>query len=298
MRRSVHGFTIWLIVACGAGQASSLSAQDSSLAGGAGDASILRSRAPGRASTQNDSAALRTAERSAAAGVFLRLTESPTTSSHRVAVGSHGGYDGRRQGALFDMRGEVVLLSRAGLERRSAIGLSLLGGGLYAAGSPGVSEAASGRVGVKVQPVFQEQLGFDAALSVTYESRGFNTVPAVSTELLLARRMGDTQLLLNAGYGAGLRESERFGRLRAAILVPLVAQLHLGLEARGQLDLERDENEPTGETDYECAASAFVSYTISHFALSAGVGPGAIRYRNGLDTQVGVVATVGIGAAL
>jgi len=287
VRRSVQGLTAWLIATCGVAPVGLVSAQDSILAAVTHDAA-----------ESDDGAPLRTAERSAAAGVFLRLVESPTTSTHQVAVGSYGGYDGSRQGALFETRGEVVLMSRAGLERRSALGLSLVGGGAYAAGAPGRSDTTGARVGFKLQPLFQEQVGLDVALSVTYESRGFNLVPAVSTDLLLARQIGQAQLLFNAGVGAGLRESECSGRVRAAILLPLLAQLGVGLEARGQLDLERDQDEPAGETDYEFAASAVANYAISHFSLTAGAGPGAIRYRNGQATEVGVVATVGIGAAL
>jgi hypothetical protein len=156
-------------------------------------------------------------------------------------------------------------MSRKGLPLRSPVGLSLIGGGSYAAGSSGFPDSSGVRAGVKLQPVFEDQLGVDGVVSVAYESRGFNLVPAVSVELLLARRIGDTLLLLlNLGYGAGLREAERSGRLRAAILTPVVAKLRLGLEARGALDLERDEDEPTGEPDHDVIAGAVAKCMFSH----------------------------------
>jgi hypothetical protein len=279
--------TVWLASAWSAGLASSVAAQDRGFVG-----------AESQLAEHDDGARFRTAARSAAAGTFLRLTESPTTSTHRVSVSTHGGYDASRQATLLDARGDIVLLSHTGLERRSKVGLAVVGGGSYSVGSPAVSDFSSARAGLKVQPIFQEQLGFDAAVSVTYDSRGFNLVPAISTDLLLARSIGQTQLVLNIGYGAGVRESERAGRLRAAVLTRLVADLRVGLEARGQLDLERDDDEPSGESDYEVTASAVANYTISHLSLTAGVGPGAVRYRDGQETHVGVVATFGVGATL
>jgi hypothetical protein len=276
----------WLVAALGLGNALVVSAQELPLA-----------VAVRPSSEQDDGPGLRTAEQSAAAGAFLRLAESATTSTHTAAVSTHATGGGGR-GALLETRAEVVLMSRKGLPLRSPVGLSLIGGGSYAAGSSGFPDSSGVRAGVKLQPVFEDQLGFDGALSVAYESRGFNLVPAVSVELLLARHIGDTLLLLNLGYGAGLSEAERSGRLRAAILTPVVAKLRLGLEARGALDLERDEDEPTGEPDYDVIAGAVANYTFSHISVTAGAGPSALRFRNGRDTQVGAVAFMGLGATL
>lgn len=287
VRRSVQTLTVWFAAACCAAIVTPLAAQDIGFVG--------RVSQPAE---HEDGARFRTAAQSAAAGTFLRLAESPTTSTHRVSVSTHGGYDGSRRGTVLEARGDAVLFARTGLERRSKVGLALVGGASYGLNNSATPNFSSARAGLKLQPVFQQQHGVDAALAVSYDSRGFNLVPAVSAELLLARSFGETQLVLNVGYGAGLRESEHAGRLRAAVLTRLVADLRVGLEARGQLDLERDDDEPSGENDFEVAASAVANYTISHISLTAGAGPGAIRYRDGRETQVGLVATFGVGATL
>lgn len=245
-----------------------------------------------------DGLKLRTAEQSAASGVFLRSAESPTTEAHRAAVSTHAGFDGNRQGALVETRGEVVLVAPSARTSGPRFGLSVVGGGAYIGATSRLPESSSGFGGLKLQPVFQDQLGFDAAVSVSYLSRGFNLQQALQAELLLGRRIGDTQLLLNVGYGHGLEEGERYGRLRAAVLSRVVKELRLGLEARGMLDLERDEDEPSGEPDFEVNGGAVVSYTISHLSLSASAGPAALKYRDGRDTMFGVAASFGIGAAL
>jgi len=141
-------------------------------------------------------------------------------------------------------------------------------------------------------------LPIDAAVMVSYQSRGFNLTQAVAADLLLGRRFGDTQLLLNIGYGQGVEEGERYGRVRAASLTRVVDELRLGIDGRFAADLEFEWEEPTGEPEFEANVGPVVSYTISHINLSASVGPAALRYRDGHDTLYGVAANFGVGGTL
>lgn len=249
----------------------------------------------------DDAARLRTAEKSAAAGVFLTYTESATTETHNVAASSQVGYDGNREGAFVHTRAEGVILagpSGRGGRARSPVGLSVVGGGSYIDATAQFPSSSSGFGGLKLQPIFQERFGFDAAVMVTYQSRGFNLTPAVAADVLLGRRIGDTQLLLNIGYGQGVTEGERYGRVRAASLTRVVDELRVGIDGRFMADLELEWEEPTGEPEFEANVGPVVSYTISHISLSATVGPAALRYRDGRDTLLGVAANFGIGGTL
>jgi hypothetical protein len=232
------------------------------------------------------------AERSSAAGVFLPYTDSATTHTHAVAIESHVAYDPNRRGAQLQTRGEVVLFARR------TMGLALMGGGTYVSARAPVPESSGAFGGLKLQALAQAQFGVDLAISCAYLSRGFNLRPAVATELLLGRSLGALQLLLNVGYGQGVRDNERFGALRGALLHHAYRGLHVGLDARFAADLELDAVEPTGEPEFEANGGAVLSYAISHVTVSATGGPAALRFRDGRDTHLGVALAVGIGATL
>ena len=238
-----------------------------------------------------------TAERSTEAGVFLRFAESPNTHTHKVAVDTHVGFDSNREGAVIDTRAEAVLFSRR------SFGLAVFGGGSYIGATSRFDEASSVNAGLKLQPLSQARHGIDGAFTVAYQSRGFNLQPAVAAELLLARRWGNTQALLNVGYGHGLEEGERYGTARGAVLTRVWKELRAGVDGRFLHDLEFDADEPEGEPELEANAGAVVSYAISHFALSLHAGPAFLRYRPQPDappssTMIGAMVGVGIGATL
>lgn len=234
-----------------------------------------------------------TAERSTAEGVFMRFGDSPSMRHHKVAVGTHVGGDGNRDSAAVETRGEIVVYGRKGFH------LGLVGGGSYIGAARGLPEQSAGFGGVKAQLLSQELHGIDGAVSVQYTSKGFNLVPAVSSQLMLGRSFGDTQLLFNVGYGAGLEEGERFGTLRAGMLTRVYRELRIGLDARAMADLEFEWEEPEGEPEFEVNGGAVVSYAFSHLSVSALAGPAALRYRDGGDnTRVGAIFSLGIGATL
>lgn len=233
-----------------------------------------------------------TGERSTAAGMFLRFTESPTTRTHKAAVGTHTAFDGNRRGVTLETRGEVVVYASR------ALGVALLGGGAYVGASEALPEASHAFGGVKLQPLSQERFGVDLAFSVAYQSRGFNLRQAVATGILLGRRFGETQTLLNVVYGQGLEDDERYGSLRAGVLHPIVQRLYVGLDARFSADLELNEDEPEGEPEFEGHVGPVLSYTLSHLTLSATAGPATLRYRDGTDTRFGAVVSLGVAATL
>jgi hypothetical protein len=242
---------------------------------------------------QNDARA------AARAGAFLRWTDAATTSTHAVTIESHGGYDTTREGATAEARGEAVILSDATGRRTRGVplGLGVFGGGVYASGPQANTDLTSGFGGLKLQPLFQETLGIDAALAVSYHSRGFSLRPVVVAEVLLGRRFGETQLLFNAGYSQPTDSDERSGSARAAVTTRVVGDLRAGLDSKASFDLELDEEEPAGEPELEVLAGPAVGYAIGHVAVSATGGVSALRLRDGNDTRVGATMALGLGGA-
>ncbi len=239
-----------------------------------------------------------TAHTSASAGMFLRFAESPSTTGHALLVESHAGYDGARSGAAAETRGEAVLYTNLKRSDGPRVGLALLGGGNHAGAAGRRESSSAGYGGIKVQPIFQALHGLDGAVAVSYVSRGFNLRPAVATDLLVSRRVGTTQLLLNLVYGQGLEDGERYGSVRAAALTRVVDELRLGLDLQISADLELDEDEPENEPELQILAGPALSYTAWHLSFTLQGGISAMRYRDSEATLLGAATSFGIGATL
>lgn len=129
-----------------------------------------------------------------------------------------------------------------------------------------------------------------------FEARGFNTVPSVVLGLTGAKHLGRVLLLSGVSYGQALRGPERSGRLQLAATTRVTDRLQLGLDSRGELDLERDGDEPAEEPDFRVRGGPFASFTFGAFALSAGGGVAALRYRLSPSVATGAMGFAALGA--
>jgi hypothetical protein len=272
-------------------------------------ASLAVAAAHGSASAQElpvDASDSGRAPAASAAGAFMHHADSPTTEAHRAAFNNQAGYDSTRSGTV-ELRAELVVVGGPRSAARP-LGLSLIAGASYAGPSAHAGYVGQERVnasgGLKLQPLFQARHGFDAALAVRYVSHGFNLSPAVVADLLFSRRIAETQLIFNLGYGQSLAHGDRYGRVRAASLTRLVDELRLGIEGRASFDLGLEDDTP-GEAAFDAVVGPFASYALSHLVFSLGGGPSLLRFTdkpgNGgqRDTiLLGFMLHAGVGTAL
>jgi hypothetical protein len=225
----------------------------------------------------------REAAKSASAGAFLPFTMSARSDTQRALVYGQGGYGGAARGAIFETMMEAQVLGR----------LSLRAGGNYTE----TGGQFRPEVALRVDALRQEQSGVDLAVVGGYEAAGFNTVRAVTARVAVSRAFGDTRLVSNAGVGIGVDEGERYGDFRLAGLQAVGSRLHVGLDSRLRVDLERDASEPAGEPEWELTAGPVASFALGRFVLTASGGATALKFRQGdRSNHVGAVGTLGVGS--
>lgn len=218
---------------------------------------------------------------SAEAGAFLISALSPRSEGRRGLVTVSGGWDRARDGAIYDTTIEANLLGP----------LSLSAGALH--DGPGTS--ASTHFELRLDALHQARHGLDLAIAGGYTDAGLNTVPAAVLRLAVGRNVGASYLLANVVYDHGLEEGERSGELRLAALYPVARAVHIGIDSRLQIDLERDSDEPSGEVDWDWRSGLVASYAWNQFVFTGGGGISALRLRSGGPTAVGPVVTAGLG---
>ena len=206
-----------------------------------------------------------TAAATTASGAFLPLGAPARNDAQRAYLYLQGGYDAARGGAVFDTTVQANIVGP----------LSLRGGPAYV----GPDGALRPSVALTVQALRQSSHGVDLSVYGGYQAQGFNTVPAANLVVAVGRTFGRLTLLSNVGYGYGLDEGEHYGELRVAGLVRALPDLHVGLDARARVDLERDADEPENEPDFDVVAGPVVTWTVGHLAVSASGGVSAIKYR-------------------
>jgi len=216
------------------------------------------------------------------AGAFLPWATPARTDTQRALAFVQGGYDSARRGSLFQATAEVGLFDR----------VALRGGSTYL----GPSGTLRPDFAVRVDALRQERHGLDLSASVGYEAQGFNLTPAVTARLAASRLLGATRLLASAAYGTGTTQGERFGDLRLAGLRRVTRDLHLGLDSRMRIDLERDQHEPPGEAEWEVDAGPVASYALGRFVVSASAGATALKYRLVPGQHLGLISMMGAGA--
>ena len=220
----------------------------------------------------------------AESGAFLPMGVPARNDAQRAYLYLQGGYDAARGGAVFDTTVQANIVGP----------LSLRGGAAYV-GPDGTLRPS---VALTVQALRQSQHGIDLSVYGGYQAPGFNTVPAANLVVAVGRTFGRLTLLSNLGYGYGLEEGEHYGELRVAGLVRALPNLHVGLDARGRLDLERDADEPENEPDFDVVAGPVVTWTVGHLAVSASGGASVIKYRlSDAPVTVGAIGQLLVGSS-
>jgi hypothetical protein len=160
-------------------------------------------------------------------GSFLPLTVAARIGEQRVMGVALGGYDttgGGAGGARFESVVEGALAGRFALR----VGVE------YA--PPDAQWSPS--VGARVAILRQERFGVDLSMAALYKKAGFSEPDGeIEIIVMLARRWNRFGLFGNLAYGQGLQAAERDGEVRVALLYQLTRRFHLGLDARGRLDL-------------------------------------------------------------
>jgi hypothetical protein len=223
------------------------------------------------------------AARSAEAGAFLPWTMAARSDSQRALVYGQGGYNAAEKSGVFETVAEAQIFGR----------VSLRAGGAY------FGETFRPEAGLRIDALRQEAHGVDLAVLGVYETKGFNTVRAITARVAISRAFGETgatRLVSNLGYGIGLEEGEGYGDFRLAGLRRLTEKLHVGVDSRLRVDLERDSDEPPGEPDWEVVAGPVATYAIDRFIVTAMAGYSALKFRLVDGTRSGAIGTLGVGA--
>lgn len=239
-------------------------------------------RAEGAASQPSARPAPPQASLSVGAGAFLPFTHSARGDTQPSLVKLQAGHDpSRRSSAL-----ESVVEGRLGSRLSLRVGATYLG----------ATGDTHPDAGVKLDALRQDRHGFDLAVGAAYEGQGFNLTPAVTARIAASRPLGTGRLLANVAYGHGTEAGERYGDLRLAGVQRVGAQVHVGLDSRVRVDLERDLDEPPGEPEWELVAGPIATYSAGPFVLSASGGLAATKLRLVGRRTVGVGGTLGVGA--
>jgi hypothetical protein len=228
-----------------------------------------------------DAATPNAVSRSVEPGAFLPSALSPSNEGHRGLVMVMAGWNQARAGATYDTAAEAHVLGP----------VSLLAGAVY----DGPGTTASSRFELRVDTLRQARHGLDLAVAGGYTDAGFNLMPAAVFKVAMGRSVGASYLLANVVYEQALQEDDRAGELRLAALHPISAAANVGIDSRFQIDLERDNNEPAGETEWEWRSGLVATYSWNRFVLTGGGGVSALRLRSGGPTAVGPVVSAGFG---
>lgn len=226
------------------------------------------------------------AARAADAGTFSPWSIAPRNDTQRALFQASGGYDAARRGAVFESTIEVQVLGLLSLR----------------AGAASVERNAEPNAGVRpslaarFDVLRQEGHGVDLAVLSGYESYGFNLVPAIATRVAVGRGWDRLRVLLNAGYGAGLKLGEHAGEVRGALFYRLASRVRVGFDSRARVDLERDDDEPAGEPEWDVVAGPVATVTFGSFAVTASTGVSAVRRRFAPRTDLGAAGTLSVGA--
>jgi hypothetical protein len=214
-------------------------------------------------------------------GTFLPLTLSARIGDQRVMGLALGGYDttsSGRGGALFQSVVEGALLNRVAL--RAGVEYS----------APDRKFAPS--VGVRVGLLRQERFGVDLSVAALYKNMGFGE-PDGEFEMIVmvARRWNRLGLFGNLAYGQGLKPTERDGEVRIALLYQLARRFHLGLDARGRIDLGHGD---AVDVPFDLVVGPVAGATVGKLVFLAQVG-GRVAIVN--DNPIGgFTALGGVGA--
>jgi hypothetical protein len=221
------------------------------------------------------------AARAAETGAFLPSALSATSEGRRGLAMGMGGWNQNRRGGMYDTTAEAQLQGP----------ISLYGGVSY----DGPDTDVSPHIELRVDALRQARHGVDLAVAAGYSGTGFNTVPAALLKVAVGRNLGATYLLANVIYEQGLEQGERSGELRLAALYPVTQSASVGLDSRFEIDLERDADEPEGETDWESRSGVVGNYVWNRIVFSGMAGLSSLKFRVGGPVETGAILSGGVG---
>jgi hypothetical protein len=250
-------------------------------------AAIVCSTALAAAQPRDDSPFLQpqpAAEVGAFAGQFLPTTLSARTDSQRGYFLAFAGYDSARKSAQSEALVDVSILSW----------LAVRGGFLYTQ-HPNRTRPT---IGVRAQPLSQENVGIDLGVGAYYRPEGF-TEGEGEIELVVAvgRRFGRLATFANLVYGQDPEAAERDGEVRLAALYAVTQSVQAGFDARLRADLGSEEGKRRAEggAEYDLVFGPTASYAIGPIAV---IAQGGMSVFGTNPAKPGGVIQLGIAGAI
>jgi hypothetical protein len=221
------------------------------------------------------------------AGSFVPLTVLASVDRARGFGMAFGGYDSAAK------TGRLVSFAEAHVWGPLALRI----GAESNAGGRRIGPSVAGRLAF----LSEQKHGLDAALSLAYNAEGFTELEG-ELEVLLAfgKRLERWQLLTNLVYGQDPEGRERDGELRLAALCQLGSVYYLGLDARGRVDLELEDEGAAGgqgEPKYDIDVGPVLDLALGPVVVGLHGGFAAVQYE-GMAPRFGAVALAGLGSAL
>jgi hypothetical protein len=207
----------------------------------------------------------------------------PTHPRGQIAAMSSAGYDAASGTALFAAALEGAITDRIAIR--------------VATGNHGASDDLRASGGLIVALVGDAHSTVNVSAAALYETRSWNTVPAVTAHVVTGIRHGATTVVVDTGLGIGLDEGEASGTARLVGLRALGDRYSVGVDIQGQIDLERDADEPPGEPDWNLHAGPVATAALGRVVLSVGAAAATLRFRGQETSRSGAVGTMGLGFA-
>ena len=220
------------------------------------------------------------------AGTFLPLTVLASVDRTRGFGMAFGGYDSAVKS------GRLVSFAEAHVWGPLALRI----GAQSNADGQRIGPSVAGRLAF----LSERKHGLDAAVSLAYNTEGFTELEGELEVLLaLGKSVGDWQLLGNFVYGQDFEGRERDGEVRLAALCHLGSVYYLGLDGRGRIDLELEEDGSRvgGEPKYDVDVGPVFDVLLGPVVVGLHGGLAAVQY-DGSAPRFGAVALAGLGTAL
>ncbi|HVY25661.1 MAG TPA: hypothetical protein VHB79_03890 [Polyangiaceae bacterium] len=238
-----------------------------------------RELAPSEARSWRDSV-----QQAVAAGSYLPLSLTPEVGASAAQGSAQTGYDGARKHATLRSFAQATVYGPLALRL-------------------GVASSNAGRLapsaGARVQLLNQRDYGVSLAASVFYKAEGFTELEGeIESVLSLARRFDDWLLVSSIAYGQDPEGHERDAELTFACMLQLSRLAHLGLDARGRLDLGSQRQPPraAAEPVSDFQAGPLLSLALGPLAVTAQAGVSGLRSVDQTN-HVGFVGVAGLGSA-
>jgi hypothetical protein len=243
---------------------------------------VFAATSPARAQDRADAANGASARAALDDGAAVPLAIPAAGLKAAPVVKFRAGFDGASHGA--DLRGEVSAPILGPLVVRAGAAYDALG------------KAVEPFVLAHVSLLEQADSFVDVAVTGGFEARTFNTERGVLLGVAVSRRFGPLLLLNDVYYSHSLTSEERSGGTSVAAMLRAAEHLQVGVDSLAQVDLERDDIEPLREPDWRVLGGPFTTLSLGSFALSAGGGASALRYRLTPSSAVGAFGYLGISA--